>query len=305
MNDKPRSRTFVAAVIVVVIACGVAVDMLRTRINARLWHVKETSDVYALPPPEYVQRIALGYDDAVASILWASVLYQYGVHVGQNLRFLYAGHYVKTILTLDPHFRAAYKFASTLVTMQAHEPDRWQIDELRALLFEGTRVMPDDPDVWGAYATFMLFEGAQYLEPEERKQWRVEGAAAAQRAVELGYFRDNLGINGAIYLDQAGYRDLAIAQLERAYAVAPDEKTRELIRARLERMQAQSTLDRLRRGITDFLDRWQREAPFFDEGGFVLTGPQRDPWACVGLVGVDPSCAPGWAEIKPLTPQGE
>src|SRR5438067_1330237 len=80
-------------------------------------------------------------------------------------------------------------------------------------------------DVWGAYATFMLFEGAQYLEPDEKKAWRVEGAAAAQRAVELGYFQDKLGLNGAIYLEQAGYKDLAIAQLERAYAVAPNEET--------------------------------------------------------------------------------
>ena len=204
MKPTPRSRALTAAVIVVALVCAFAVDRLRTRMTARLWHVKETSDVYALPPPAYVQRMSLGYEDAVASVLWASVLYQYGVHVGQNLRFLYAGHYLKTILTLDPRFRAAYRFASTLVTMQAHEPDRWQIDELREVLLEGTKVMPDDPEVWGAYATFMLFEGAQYLDPEERKQWRVEGAAAAQRAVELGYFRGNLGINGAIYLDQAG-----------------------------------------------------------------------------------------------------
>jgi len=305
MKPTLRARASVAAVIAIALLCAFALDKLRARITSRLWHVKETSDVYALPPPAYVQRMALGYDDAVASILWTSVLYQYGVHVGQNLRFLYAGHYVKTILTLDPRFRPAYRFASTLVTMQVREPDRWQIDELRAILFEGTKVMPDDPDVWGAYATFMLFEGAQYLEPEERKQWRVEGAAAAQRAVELGYFRDSLGVNGAIYLDKAGYRDLAIAQLERAYAVAPDEETRKMILERLERMQAQSTLDRLRRGITEFLDRWQREAPFFGESQFVLTGPQRDPWACVGLVGTDPSCAPGWVDLKPLTPQGE
>jgi hypothetical protein len=292
-------------VIALALVCGFAVDKLRARITKRLWHVKETSDVYALPPPETVKRLALGYDDAVASVLWASLLYQYGVHVGQNLRFLYAGHYVKTILTLDPRFHAAYKFGSTLVTMQVHEPDRWQLDELRALLLEGTKVMPDDANVWGAYATFMLFEGAQYLEPDERKRWRVEGAAAAQRAVELGYFRDSLGVNGAIYLDQAGYRDLAIAQLERAYAVAPDEDTRDLIRRRLERMQAQSALDRIRRGITEFVDRWQGEAPFFGETQFLLTGPRRDPWACVGLVGVDPSCAPGFRDRTTLTPQGE
>jgi hypothetical protein len=288
----PRSRGTLVAAIALALLCVALGDRLRAKITSHLWHVKETSEVYALPPPETVHRLALGYDDAVASILWASVLYQYGDHVGHNTRFVYAGHYLRTILTLDPKFRAAYKFGSTLVTMQIQEPDRAQIDELRALLFEGTKVMPDDPDVWGAYATFMLFEGAQYLDPEEKKAWRIEGAAAAQRAVELGYFMDTLGVSGAIYLEQAGYKDLAIAQLERAYAVAPNEETRQRILVRLQRLQAQSTIDRLRRGMSEFLDRWSHEAPFFDEATFVLTGPKRDPFACVGLVGVDATCDP-------------
>lgn len=301
-TTAPRSRfAFVIAVGLALVA-GLVADRLRAHATARLWHVKEQNDVYALPPPEYVKRIALGYDDAVASILWAAVLYQYGAHVGQNLRFPYAAHYLRTILHLDPGFRPAYRFGSTLVTMQVAQPERESLDELREILHEGTVVRPDDPETWGAYATFMMFDGAQFLDADERKAWRVEGAAAAQRAVELGFFRDELGINGAIYLEQAGYKELAVAQLERAYAVAPNDEVRNRILAKLQRLQAQSALERLRRGSIDFLHRWTREAPFFDESTFVLVGPKRDPFACTGLVGSDPACATGWNGVQAGAP---
>ena len=295
------SRLVVAAGLFAVLVAGVGLDRLRARATARLFKVHETNDVYALPPPSVLHRMAIGYDDAVASILWASLLYQYGVHVGQNRRFSYAAHYLRAIVFLDPRFLAAYKFASTLVTMQAVPPERAELDEVRAVLAEGTETLPDEPETWGAYATFMMYDGAQFLDPDPKKQWRTEGAAAAQRAVELGYLQTTLGLSGAVYLEQAGYTDLAIKQLERAYAVAPDDETRERIARRLDRLQAADVAARRRRGQTEFVELWQQQAAFLDEGQFVLVGPSRDVARCAGLVGNDPSCAIGWAGTQPVT----
>ena len=143
---------------------------------------------------------------------------------------------------------------------------------------------------WVCWAGWLLLSsGAQMLAQPPLIDERLASTQGCQ------------GIN----LEQAGYKDLAIAQLERAYAVAPNDATRNAILKRLERLQAQSTLDRIRRGMAEFFDRWQREAPFFDEGTFVLCGARRDPYACVGLVGDEPSCAPGWAGSGPLTSKGE
>jgi tetratricopeptide (TPR) repeat protein len=281
-------------VILLVIAAAFGADRLRERTASHLFKVREIDDVYALPPPAYVKALSLGYRDVVASILWASTLYQYGEHVGQNRRFQYSTQYLRTILELDPGFRPAYRFASAIVTMQAVAPSRDELEITKQLLEQGTRELPSDADVWGAYASFMLFEGSQFLDEETKASWRVQGAPAATHAVELGYFMDSLAISGSIFLERAGDRELAIAQLERAYAVAPTEETRDKIAARLRRLQAQEALSRVERVQRFFIGRWRDEAPWLNEGLFVLIGPQRSTAECAGLSGNDPRCAPGW-----------
>lgn len=282
-------------VILLVVAAAIGADRLRERTASHLFKVKEADDVYALPPPGYVKAMSLGYRDVVASILWASTLYQYGDHVGQNRRFQYSTQYLRTILELDPSFRPAYRFASPIVTMQAVPPSREELEITKQLLEQGTHELPSDADVWGAYASFLMFEGSQYLDEKTKASWRVEGAPAATRAVELGYFMDSLAISGSIFLERAGDRELAIAQLERAYAVAPTDETRDKIAARLRRLQAQEALSRVERVQRFFVAHWRDEAPWLTESLFVLVGPQRQTAACAGLSGSDPRCAPGWS----------
>lgn len=277
-----------------VLASVVGADALRTSLTTRVRKVKETSSVYALPPPQYVKRLSLGYDDAVASILWASTLYQYGEHVLQNRRFEYSTQYLDTILVLDPGFRPAYRFMSTLATMQAVAPQRYELEAVRALLEQGTRELPHDADVWGAYASFMMFEGSQFLDEQAKQRWRVQGAHAAQRAVELGYFMDTISITGALFLERAGERDLAIAQLERAYTVAPNDEARAKIAEKLRRLQGQAALARVERVQRLLLESWRDQAPWAGESTFVLLGPERAVARCAGLAAPDGVCAPGW-----------
>jgi len=270
------------------------VDALRGTLAGRLHKVHDESSVYALPPPEYIKVASLGYRDAVASLLWASTLYQYGDAVSHNRRFEFPTQYVETVLTLDPAFRPAYRFLSTLTTMQVVAPTRRQVDETRRLLEAGTHELPSDANVWGAYASFMMFEGAQYLDDQEKSRWRVVGAKAAQRAVELGFVIDTLSVTGAIFLERAGERDLAVAQLERAYAVAPNDETRERIAAKLRRLRADDALARVERAHKATFLTWRSRFPWVTESMFVLVGPQTDIARCAGLVGTVEHCTPGW-----------
>lgn len=286
-----------ARVVVGVVAVAIALttlDRLRGLLTDRLRKVTEETEVYALPPPEYVRVASLGHRDAVASILWASTLYQYGDRVSHNRRFEYPTQYVETILALDPGFRPAYRFLSTLTTMQVVAPTRQQIERTAAILERGTRELPNDADVWGAYASFRMFEGAQYLSEEEKKRWRVLGAPAAQRAVELGYFMESLSITGALFLERAGERDLAIAQLERAFAVAPNEETRERILQRLRALRAEDAVARVQETRNKMFTTWRDRYPWLSETMFNLVGPQHNVLECAGLAGTVARCTPGW-----------
>lgn len=266
-------------------------DRMRARVAERVAHAHEVEDVYPLPAPEQLKIATIGYDDAVASILWASLLYQYGDHVGKNRAFPYASAYARTIVHLDPNLRQVYRFLGTFVTMQSKPPELREVVAVREIMEQGIETYPSDPDVWGAYASFMMFEATPTLPEDQKKRWRVIGAGAAQRAVELGYKIDTLGYTGALFLERNGYRDLAIAQLRRSYAIAPDEATRTKILRKLERLQAANVADTLTRDYEAFHRRWAQEAPFVNEAAFTLIGPNRDVAACAGKTGIDPACA--------------
>lgn len=283
-----------AIAVVLVIVSVVLIDRLRDGLTSRVRKVTEETEVYALPPPQYVRVAALGHRDAVAAILWASTLYQYGDRVSHNRRFEYPTQYIETILALDPGFRPAYRFLSTLTTMQVVAPTREQVELAAKILEQGTRELPNDADAWGAYAAFMMFEGAQYLPEEEKKRWRIVGAGAAQRAVELGYFMESLSITGALFLERAGERDLAIAQLERAYAIAPNDETRARIVTKLRALKAQDALSRVQRLRDAVFTVWRNEYPWLSESMFALVGPRHDVMACAGLAGTSERCTPGW-----------
>jgi tetratricopeptide (TPR) repeat protein len=269
-------------------------DRMRTRVTGRVAHAKEAEDVYPLPAPEQLKVACIGYDDAIASILWASLLYQYGDHVGKNRAFPYASAYARTIVHLDPNLKQVYRFLGTFVTMQSTSPELREIVAVREILEQGLETYPSDPDVWGAYASFMMFEATPTLPDDQKKRWRVVGAGAAQRAVELGYKIDTLGYTGALFLERNGYRDLAIAQLRRSYSIAPDEATRTKILRKLERLQAANVAEALSREYETFRGRWAQEGAFVTESTFTLIGPARDVAACAGRVGIDPACAFGF-----------
>ena len=296
------SRT--ALVLAAAVLAG-ALDWARARASARLYKVKDETDVYALPPPNYLEHAGLGYNDAIVAVLWASTLYQYGVRVGKNVRFPFATQYIRTITYLSPSFRPAYKFVGTFVTMQVASPSRDEVRIVRDILKEGTIDLPDDADVWGAYAVFLMYDGAAYLEADEKTVWRVEGAAAAQRAVELGYAADNIGVAGAIQLEKAGHRDLAISQLQRSYAMAPTDEAREAIGRRLDRLQGKAALEQVERTRKVVLERWEHDAPYVNEATIVLAGPRRDVAACAGQSGRDAVCADGWAGALAAAKRGQ
>ena len=71
----------------IVIARALAIAAVRGRLFQAEQQVKETSDVYVLPPPEQVVSLSLGYRAAVADVLWAHVLVSQGLHTAAKRRF--------------------------------------------------------------------------------------------------------------------------------------------------------------------------------------------------------------------------
>ncbi len=264
--------------------------------------VKETSDVYVLPPPEQVAVLSLGYRSAVADVLWAHVLVSQGLHTQEKRRFENLTLLYDAINELDPTFREPYRMADALITFQANETPHHEIVKAREILERGTQNLPLDSELWLIKGHFVGFIApSSYLTDEgEKASWRLDGARAMVRAVELG--GDNASISwqaygGAGIFRKAGERDAERRFLRRTLAVTDEPELRERIQRRLDAIEGEEHRAREKRRDAAFMEMWRRDLPFVSKSAIFVLGPPRDPAYCAGPArfGVM-GCAATWRE---------
>lgn len=264
-----------------------ALDAARARTKA---------DIFYLPPAAQLKSMTLGYDAAACDILWAKLLVEYGRHWAEhrNLEHEDLVRFLDGLLVLDKDFTPIYRYVDTLLVYRPLKGEREDAIAARNYLEQGTRLRPRDPNVWLHYGEFVSYLGPAWLAEEERDAWRRDGALAIVHAVELGAKADRT-LAAVTLLNRAGEREAARRALERAYAVAEDEDTREGIRFQLDKIQlSEQSEERERRRL--FIERRRSKAmPFVNTTGFLLIGPTKAPLACVGPgSAARPECPTDW-----------
>src|SRR4051794_2940578 len=111
-------RSNLIALIVIALA-ALSVNALRPALNERFVAVQVQSDVFALPPPNQVVAMSLGYRSALADLIFSHVLVSTGIHIQEKRRFEFVDKYIETVNELDPKFAAPYRMADGLITLQA------------------------------------------------------------------------------------------------------------------------------------------------------------------------------------------
>lgn len=204
-------------------------------------HVKETSDVYVLPPPDQVVAMSLGHRAAVADYLWATVLVEQGLHTFDKRRFENMPYLIETINALDPTFREPYLLIEALTIFQTNDVPVEDIRRAREVLERGVKNLPNDTEVLVAAGSFIgLMAPSSYLtDPAEKERWMIDGSAYLERAAKLGDDSKAIGwqaLSGVSLLRKAGKQREAVQFLERALAGTDDEELRARIRQMLDRM---------------------------------------------------------------------
>lgn len=282
------------------LASVVAVSAVRGPLAQAHRHVRETSDVYVLPPPDQVKTLSLGYHAALADLLWAHVLVSQGLHTFERRRFDDLSLFIDSINELDPTFREPYLLADALFTLQTAETPREEMLKARAIMERGVATLPLDGELWLALGQFVAFIApASYLtDPAEQAAWRVEGARMLARAVELGGSDASIGwqaLASAGILGRAGERDAAIRFLRRTLAVTDDPELRERTQRQLEKLTGEQQLDLEKQKQERIAEIWRHELPFVPPTLFLVLGPPFDPWRCAGSASSKaPECALTW-----------
>jgi hypothetical protein len=155
------------------------------------------------------------------------------------------------------------------------------------------------------YGQFIAFIAPTFLEDDAEKQkWRVDGAHAMSRAVDLGANADR-AISAATILSKSGEREAAIKSLRRAYAVTDSPSERDDIAQKLAILEATAERDDAARDVQFVESRWRKDFPFLSRGEFLLIGPPVDPLRCAGRGGSGGSggasrnCASDWSSRIP------
>jgi hypothetical protein len=281
---------------------AVSIASVRARAADAHQKVKETSEIYGLPPPAQVVALSLGHRAALADVLWAHVLVSQGLHTMERRRFENLTRLLDAINELDPTFRDPYLYADALITIQQGATPHDEILKAREILERGMVSRPLDGELWLSAGQFVGFIApSSYLtDPEEQRQWRLDGAKMLARAVELGGTDSSIAwqaLGGAGIFEDAGEREATIRFLRRALAVTEDEELKEAVVKQLRELLGAQFEDADRKRQEELRAMRMKELPFVSKTMFLLLGPPVDPALCAGGANAgDARCALTWKE---------
>lgn len=258
--------------------------------------VRQRDDVFLLPPPNQLRAMTLGYKAAATDVLWAKLILEYGVHWQERRPFTDVTRYIDGILALEPDYPVLYDFVDTIMLypMPGVGATEDEARIVRKYLERGTRERPYDANMWVHYGQFVAFLGPQYLtDKAEAERWRLDGASALARSVELGGDAQR-SLAASTILSRAGERQATIDHLQRAYAMTDDPAMREQFLMKLRVLQGDADAER----AVTFVDRELRaHYPFLPRGAGLLVGPRRPTITCAGPASYSRrGCARDWQE---------
>lgn len=288
--------------VLLLVTSGLGVARTQPRLAAKVHAVKESEEVYTLPPPAELHVSTLGWDAAAVDLIWAQLLVTNGQHWSEHREFRDIPKYVDAILELEPTYALMYKFVGSMLAYRPLQGTADDVRKARAYLERGTRERPYDAALWREYGTFVAFIAPSFLPDEaDREAFRKDGAAAMGHAVELGAEPNN-ALSAANVLTRAGATDAAIRYLERAYALTPStSEVHELIGQKLAALQANAMRDAADATLSELHERWQKELPFVTRDRYLLLGPKVDVEGCSGPGSADSrACARDW--VSALAP---
>ncbi len=292
-------RTFALMVL-----ATVGVGAVRSRLAYVHEQVRETSEVYLLPPPQQLAAMSLGYKSALADILWAHVLTAQGFRMMEKRRFENLTRLYDAMNELDPTFRDPYLFADALITLQVGVTPREEVLKAREVMERGVKHRPLDGEIWLLLGQFVAYvaPGSYLTDPKEQEAWRIEGAKMLAKAAELSSSDPSLAwqaIGGASILRRAGERDAAIRFLERALAVTDDDALKEHIKQQLKLLVEDKLAADYQSRQEAFKALRAQDPPTVSRTMFLLLGPPFDTGMCAGGRHSESArCATNWHTWK-------
>jgi hypothetical protein len=272
-----RPALVATATLLVFSSCLLLANLARDRAGALRATWPPEADLMYLPPSSTLRWLALGHHELAADLVAARANVYYGGQLATKLPTNWLDRYVHTAIDLDPQFQRLYASGAAMVLYYGGKITPETVLKANSILERGIKAFPTEWNFYFQLGFNKFFELANAAGPDDPRlpAWRQEGVEALRQASNFDGVPYWLPGLAARLLTKQGAEELAVRQLEQAYAVTSNEKTREEIRLKLERLQNKRLLHDIEEGRRQFEAQLARGYPYADEAFSVLVGPRR------------------------------
>tara|TARA_B100001750_G_scaffold194241_1_gene165560 strand:- start:605 stop:1495 length:891 start_codon:yes stop_codon:yes gene_type:complete len=261
--------------LLLVVAAGTS-HGLRAEAADHLRATRRYEALYEVPDPAVLPALSLGYERALADVLWMTALVYIGDEFANEGSVDHAFRYTDAILALDPDFRAVYLWVGVVGLYRPQAIERSDVDRVIAYQRGALERFPDDGELRWDLASNLQYELVPFLRREGRTEELGEAEAEAAdlflEAAARGAAPAWMVVTSANKLDEFGQREHAIEQLQRLFLLVDDAPTRQNIANQLQQLRGAQ----LSATITADLERFEREHeayPWVPPGLFALIRP--------------------------------
>lgn len=273
MRLGPLARWLGAALLLV----GLGAAIRTTRLVAFQQHHDSDhyEDAYYLPPSEWLPPMSLGFRQAAADLLWCRTLIYIGEEFLRGGVLRHATAYADAIITLDPDFKAPYRWPATVSLYRPGEFDLEEVLGAVDYLRRAVRRWPNDGELAWDLGSTLRFEVVPHVKDAALKQ-KLEGEAAdmLSTAALLGAGPPWLALNSSTLLTKLGKKEQAIRHLEEVYGTVQDPETKAQIAARLASLRSQTYAEAVREANEQFEQQRRRAFPYLSPTAFFVLGPR-------------------------------
>jgi len=267
-----RHRVIALALVILLAPCAF---LMRRNCASTYSRSQRYEDVYYLPPNAWLKPLALGFDSAAADLLWMRAILYFGKEmiVRGETRHIY--DYIDAMLTLDPDFRAVYKWSSTAGLYHSGKITPEDGYRVVAYLERAVDRWPEDGELFWELGSVLRFELAPITDdPEEKRRLSEAAMDPLTTAARLGAGPPWLASLNAQLLNKLGKTEQAIRHLEEMYEAVDDQNERQQIEFQLARLRSERYATAFKSAMDELQLERRENYPYLSTNLYVLVGPR-------------------------------
>lgn len=216
------------------------VVMSGTRLDRAATAAARSDEPVYLPRAEYLRPMSLGWQNALADVLWFRTISYFGEHYRNDRTYPWLAAMCDLVTDLDPRAEHVYRFCGTILPWEAE-----QVEAGLHILDKGTRQLPD---------AWMLQYYLGFLE-YFFKDDRVRALAHLRHAATLPGAHPEVAHLAALLATEQYGPETTLALLSELERNADSADLRSMIRDSMREAQAAANLQQLNRAAATYAER--------------------------------------------------